>query len=477
MEHKLFWQRIGLLVVVLAAATAGTFLGKLLPMQAYAVPTGSMEPTIPRGALIFAGPGEVDVDDIIVYEGVDGRNVVHRVVFIHNTPQGPAYATQGDANPRHDAFLVSPDQVRGEVETIVPHLGWPWLMPYLIHFVVFLILVVTYVMLALHDSGRTPRKAWVALTAGGIIVLIATVPLASSGVGVAWPSSTTQVDDQTANPVALSAGTAGTVTVATDQNVATVEVPPGGSGVLWKEATLWACDTVDGSEAGCIHTAPATYADVPGARVLLPTVPAPAPTFYLEVVGSTPSTFDLRLYDVTAGSAVTASVATLTSATTALVRGPGFTLTAGNEYVLQSQGDTSGPGSLLYGARLVWEQSDPTATATHITLSHGYRHVSGNDYAVPDRGRVWVYEAADWDGITAARFQLVANEVSGNGDNLVRLYDRTAASQVHEFIVVGGEAVYDTTFPTSSLIDGHEYVVQTKYQGAGKTDVFQASIR
>lgn len=81
--------------------------------------TGSMEPTIKAGDLIiFKEQPEYDVGDIITY-GLQGTCVTHRV--IEKSDDG--FVTQGDANNTPDKKIISPYEILGEVEYIVPNGG------------------------------------------------------------------------------------------------------------------------------------------------------------------------------------------------------------------------------------------------------------------------------------------------------------------------------------------------------------------
>lgn len=96
-----------------------TFFGTSL----FRVVTGSMEPTIPTGALLISR--EVDIDeveegDIICFRSMEsnmlGQVITHRVVDVVEGNDGETYLeTRGDANPVSDGYYVTNSNLIGEV--------------------------------------------------------------------------------------------------------------------------------------------------------------------------------------------------------------------------------------------------------------------------------------------------------------------------------------------------------------------------
>ncbi|MCD7867832.1 MAG: signal peptidase I [Clostridiales bacterium] len=87
----------------------------------YVVLSGSMEPRISTGSLVFADTREREPEtgDVITYQ-VDGQNVTHRVVRTENG----TCITKGDANTQEDLIPVSPSQIIGRVIFTLPYLGF-----------------------------------------------------------------------------------------------------------------------------------------------------------------------------------------------------------------------------------------------------------------------------------------------------------------------------------------------------------------
>lgn len=98
----------GLIVLGLLAITVGP---RVLPYQALVVRSGSMEPTIPTGSVVFyrhIAAAKVHVGQIIVFSkpGDPSERVTHRVYRIANGPTGRYFVTKGDANGAPDAWRV-----------------------------------------------------------------------------------------------------------------------------------------------------------------------------------------------------------------------------------------------------------------------------------------------------------------------------------------------------------------------------------
>ena len=79
----------------------------------YIVLSGSMEPSIPTGSVIFVQTREIFVQpgDVILYTGSAG-NVTHRVV----KDQNEVYLTKGDANSTCDPLPVKKEQIKEQRE-------------------------------------------------------------------------------------------------------------------------------------------------------------------------------------------------------------------------------------------------------------------------------------------------------------------------------------------------------------------------
>lgn len=137
---------LGLLILI---AIVAPFVVYAVPQligatESYVVQSGSMEPTIQTGSVIFVyetEPSAIEEGDIIAYNlrEPDQRVTTHRVVDV--TRDGELlFRTKGDANEDPDQYTVSPDAVIGTVPIVaesvtIPFVGYfeelPLQIPYL----------------------------------------------------------------------------------------------------------------------------------------------------------------------------------------------------------------------------------------------------------------------------------------------------------------------------------------------------------
>lgn len=116
----------GLAVLGLLAISVGP---RVLPYQALVVRSGSMEPTIPTGSIVFyrkIDASKVHVGQIIVFSkpGQPSERVTHRVYKIGNGTTGKYFITKGDANGAPDDWRV-PAVGQGWVERFrIPSVGY-----------------------------------------------------------------------------------------------------------------------------------------------------------------------------------------------------------------------------------------------------------------------------------------------------------------------------------------------------------------
>lgn len=113
-------------VVVLLVATIGP---RLLPYRTFTVLSGSMEPTIPVGSMIFdqqVDASQLAPGDVVTFHppGHGDKLVSHRVVRIEETKAGSFLVTRGDANGVADDWRIPAEGQGLRYEFHVPYLGY-----------------------------------------------------------------------------------------------------------------------------------------------------------------------------------------------------------------------------------------------------------------------------------------------------------------------------------------------------------------
>ena len=136
------------------------FLAPSGRFSAQAVLSGSMEPAIKTGGLIFTDKKQKKPEpgDVIMYRLRDSL-VTHRVIRKENG----LYVTRGDANEKEDPYFVHPDQIEGTVVFSIPFLGYGafFLRQKTVLGVIGLMLIQELIFFIIHWTGehrKTMRK-------------------------------------------------------------------------------------------------------------------------------------------------------------------------------------------------------------------------------------------------------------------------------------------------------------------------------
>ncbi|MFI5268329.1 MAG: signal peptidase I [Chloroflexota bacterium] len=120
----------GLTLVAVLLLVGLTAVPAALGYKTYVVLSGSMEPAIKTGAVIFAqavAPTSLKVGDVIVYNRTDiEERVTHRIVEMNDVSSGkPTFVTKGDANGAPDAWTVQySGNTAGKVLFSIPYVGY-----------------------------------------------------------------------------------------------------------------------------------------------------------------------------------------------------------------------------------------------------------------------------------------------------------------------------------------------------------------
>lgn len=116
-EWIIFIFLIGILFLVLSP---------LLPtkqyISTYVISTGSMEPTISTGSVVFTTQQDTyEIGDIVAFESPTNSDitVIHRISDIQNNE----YITKGDNNDSADNWSISKENIKGKMIWEIPFLG------------------------------------------------------------------------------------------------------------------------------------------------------------------------------------------------------------------------------------------------------------------------------------------------------------------------------------------------------------------
>lgn len=94
---------------------------KILGIKPMMVLSGSMEPYIKTGSIVYTNTNDInpEIGDVITYRIMD-EHVTHRVIDM----DGEYYITKGDNNDGTDVEPVSLSQISGKVVFSIPYIGY-----------------------------------------------------------------------------------------------------------------------------------------------------------------------------------------------------------------------------------------------------------------------------------------------------------------------------------------------------------------
>lgn len=125
MVDKICKILMNIIIVVLIILVGILFVPCFFGYQNFAVISGSMEPNMPVGSIVYAHPEDfenIKVNDVISYRVNEETMVTHRVVEVNE--EDKSFITKGDANDVNDANPISYDNVVGVVKMCIPLLGY-----------------------------------------------------------------------------------------------------------------------------------------------------------------------------------------------------------------------------------------------------------------------------------------------------------------------------------------------------------------
>lgn len=136
---RLITAVLGVILIVTMYAAISTRLSgghpKIFGLQWYEVMSGSMEPAVHTGSVIFDKPSvnisALKVGDVITFRapnaeyGADQMLITHRISQIKNQNGQVMFQTKGDANDAADPDLVPSTNIIGQYDNItIPYLGY-----------------------------------------------------------------------------------------------------------------------------------------------------------------------------------------------------------------------------------------------------------------------------------------------------------------------------------------------------------------
>ncbi len=155
---------IALVGVVLSALIVARLIPAVTGLPTYVVGGGSMQPTIPLGAVVVperVGPTDLQVGDIVTLQvGTQHAVFTHRITRLVTRDGALWIETKGDANPTVDPSIIPATDVVGRVNTTVPYIGYVVQLLSLPQGVVFLVasglllLLVAWVLESLEEDQR-----------------------------------------------------------------------------------------------------------------------------------------------------------------------------------------------------------------------------------------------------------------------------------------------------------------------------------
>jgi signal peptidase len=119
---------IGLILLVLATIVVARVIPWMTGGATFVVGGGSMEPTIPLGAVVMAVPApseQLAVGDIVsVHVGEEKAVFTHRIIRLVDVDGELWLETKGDANEDPDPSIIPASSVIGRVDVTIPYAGY-----------------------------------------------------------------------------------------------------------------------------------------------------------------------------------------------------------------------------------------------------------------------------------------------------------------------------------------------------------------
>ena len=114
-----------IILTILIVIAGMLFIPRFVGYETFAVISGSMEPNMPVGAIVYAKEADfndIKVGDAITFHANEKTIVTHRVIEVDK--DNKQFTTKGDANNVQDADPVKYGNVIGKVGLTIPLLGY-----------------------------------------------------------------------------------------------------------------------------------------------------------------------------------------------------------------------------------------------------------------------------------------------------------------------------------------------------------------
>lgn len=126
-KNKINAMLTAIVIFISVIAVGIVYIPRIAGYKAYSVDTGSMEPTIRTGSLIYVkryiNYEDFKVGDIVTFSDLTGeKSFTHRIVDINTKDK--TFITKGDANKEKDLSPTSYIYATGKVEFTIPYLGY-----------------------------------------------------------------------------------------------------------------------------------------------------------------------------------------------------------------------------------------------------------------------------------------------------------------------------------------------------------------
>lgn len=145
-------------ILVFLALIAVTFLPIKGNYKVYTVQSGSMEPAIHLGSLIFVkAQKDYNVGDVVTRRTEDPKvNITHRIFSKKEENGQTVFETKGDANDSPDGETVTKDKIIGKEFLKFPYVGYP--IGYARTTIGFLILVIIPAVIIIYEEMRKIKE-------------------------------------------------------------------------------------------------------------------------------------------------------------------------------------------------------------------------------------------------------------------------------------------------------------------------------